>query len=144
MTIFLNQNMRNMVYLTLQENSTLFTYSGIQPYYLFVFSSQTTNQSFNFVSNNLASISARSSYDQFQIVCTNPSAVNLSAGTIHLNPAVFWHYSVYEQLNQYNFNISNTVGLVEQGKVQYSAATQDFAYTTMTGDSTYIVFNTYG
>ncbi|HWY35503.1 MAG TPA: hypothetical protein VNX68_12730 [Nitrosopumilaceae archaeon] len=143
MNIKLNQNQSNNVILTLQENSALFTYSGINPYYLFVFSSQTTNQSFNFVANNISSLSARNSYDQFTITCTGATYQNLSAGTIHLNPGMFWHYSVYEQTNQYNFNINNAVGLVEQGKVQYFPATQDFTYVQMTGDSTYTVFNTY-
>lgn len=141
--IFLNQNQANKVTLTLQENSQLFTYSGIQPYYLFMFSSQTTNQSFTFVSDNISPTSARTSYDQFWITCTGATAVNYSAGTISLNPGLFWHYSVYEQNQQYNFNINNAVGLVEQGKVLYSAATSDFRYYTMTGDSTYLVFNTY-
>jgi hypothetical protein len=143
MTIKLNQNQSNNVILTLQENSALFTYSGYQPYYLFVFSSQTTNSSFSFVADNISSVSARNSYDQFTIICTGATHINLSAGTINLNPGMFWHYTIYDQINQYNFAISGTTGMVEQGKVQYFPASQDFQYIQMTGDSSYIVFNTY-
>lgn len=143
MTIHLKQNTINDVILTLREKSLLWTYSSITPYYLFEFISPTTNQTIYFVADNLSSLSAQNSYDEFNIITTGITNVNYSAGTIHLNPAMFWTYNVYEQTNQYNFNVSNTISKVETGKVMYTASTQDFTFIKMTGNTNHIVFNTY-
>lgn len=142
MLIYLNQNQTNQVYLTLREKSLLWIYSSITPYYLFTFKNQTTNQTLIFTAPNQASLSAQSSYDLFNITCTGSSYVNLSAGTISLNPGIFWEYKIYEQNQQFNFNVANTVSCVEVGKVFYSAATNSPDYISMTGNSSYITFNT--
>ncbi len=141
--IFLEQNSINNVVVSLQSNSTLFTYSGIQPYYLFEFKSPTTNATLRFVSDNIASVSARTSYDEFNITTSGASYQNISAGTINLNPGIFWQYQIFEQNQQYNFNPLNSVSLVKSGKVFYSAATSDFTYVSMTGNTNFITFNTY-
>jgi hypothetical protein len=133
MLIYLNQNSSNNVILTLNENSLLFNYSSITPYYLFHFSSVTTNEQIYFTATNLAPLSAQNSYDKFNIICTGASS------------GMFWHYNIYEQTQRYNFNIANTVSKVESGKVQYIPATQDFTYisASITGTTNYIAFNTY-
>lgn len=141
--IYLKQNNINNVVLTLQENSTLWNYSGIQPYYLFQFTSPTTNQQLQFVSDNISPLSARNSYDQFNIIVTGVTSQNFSAGTIFLNPATFWTYKIFEQTSQYNFNTTGVTGMVEYGKILYSASTTDFNYSYMTGNTEYYVFNTY-
>ena len=145
MLIYLNQNQSNNVILTCQENSLLWNYSGITPFYLFQLSSATTHEQILFVADNLSPLSAQNSYDKFTIICTGASYVNLSAGVIHLNPGMFWHYNVYEQVDQYNFDLANTVSKVESGKVQYIPATQDFNYISpsWSGTNDYITFNTY-
>ncbi len=142
MLIYLNQNQSNQVYLTLREKSLLWIYSSITPYYLFSFKNQTTNDTIIFTAPNISSLSAQGSYDQFNLICTGYSQTNLSAGTIHLNPGIFWEYKIYEQNQQDNFSIANTVSCVETGKVYYSAATNTPAYISMTGNSSYITFNT--
>lgn len=143
MLLYLKQNTVNDVVLTLREKSLLWTYSAITPFYLFEFTSPTTNSSLRFVADNISSLSAQDSYDEFHIITTASTYTNLSAGTISLNPAIFWEYNVYEQTNQYNFDTTQTVSCVEKGKVFYSAATQDFGYIKMTGNTSHITFNTY-
>lgn len=145
MLIYLNQYQSNNVVLTLQENSLLFNYSGISPYYLFQLSSKTTHEQIYFVADNISPLSAQNSYDRFTIICTGKTDVNLSAGTIHLNPGMFWHYNIYEQLNQYNFDVNNTISKVESGKVQFIPSVVEAPYisATFTGTGTYITFNTY-
>lgn len=143
MNIYLQQNSANNVYLTLREKSLLWTYSSITPYYLFNFISPTTKQTIAFVSDNLAPFSAQDSYDLFNIITTGATAVNYSAGTIHLNPGMFWNYKVYEQLNQFNFDVANTISEVENGKVQFSGAVAIFQYVKATGNTNYIAVSTY-
>lgn len=143
MQTYLKQNTINNCIFTLREKSLLWQNSGITPYYLFQFISQTSRQEVLFVANNLSSLSAQNSYDEFNIICTGATQTNFSAGTIHLNPASSWRYNVYEQLNQYNFDVNQCISRVETGMVIYSSATQDFTYIKMTGDSNYIAFNTY-
>ncbi len=143
MLIYLNQNQENNVVLTLREKSLLWLYSSYTPFYLFQFTNVTTNQTLFFTGPNLSSLSAQDSYDQFNIICTGATYVNYSASTINLNPGMFWTYKVYEQQDQYNFQLSGTVSCVETGKVMFCAATQDFSYINMTGNSSYITFNTY-
>lgn len=144
MTLFLNQNQTNDVVLTLREKSLLWKYSGITPYYLWQIISPTTRENILFVANNIAPTSAQTdSYDEFLITCTGSTGVNLSAGTVYINPGMFWTYNIYEQTSQYNFNTLNCVSVVETGKIQFSSATQDFQYVKMTGNTNYIAFNTY-
>lgn len=144
MLIALKQNTINDVVLTLREKSLLWIYSATTPFYLFSFINQTTKQTINFVADNISPLSAQNAYDEFLITCTGATSVNLSAGTIWLNPAITWQYNVYEQNQQYNFNPQNSVSLVETGIVQYSSQTQDFTYIKMTGNTNYVAFNTYG
>lgn len=142
MLIYLNDNQQNDIYLTLREKSLLWTYSSITPYYLFTFKNNTTNTTIVFTAANLAPFSAQSSYDQFSIICTGLTYANYSAGTISLNPGVFWTYNVYEQLEQYNFNLANTTSCVETGKVMLCASTTNISYITASGNTDYITFNT--
>lgn len=143
MQLYLKQNTINDTIFTLRELSLLWQYSAITPYYLFSFQNQVTNETINFVADNISPLSAQNSYDEFLITCTGATSVNYSAGTIHLNPASSWIYKVYEQNQQYNFDVNNTVSLVESGKILYTSTTQDFTYVQMTGNSNYITFNTY-
>ncbi len=139
--IYLKQNTINTdVVLTLQPTSTLFTYSGIQPYYLFEFSSPTTNSKFRFVAPDTAPVSARTSYDQFTIITTGSTSINYTAGTISISPGMFWQYNIYEQVGQYNLDLSGTTSMIKTGKVLYSGTTSERTYIEATGNTTYITF----
>jgi hypothetical protein len=139
--VYLNDNSVNYVVATLQENSQLYLYSGISPFYLWNFTSPSTNVGFYFVSDNLSSDVDKFRYDSFNITLTSSTYVNLTAGTIHMSPGTFWDYTVYEQINQYNLDPAQTVGIVEQGKALMSATSIDNShFTYYTGGSTTRVF----
>ena len=129
--ILINKNSSNDIFLSLQEKSQLWQVSGISPYYLFVVSSDTTNAVINFVSNNLADSNHKQRADEFIFIESGSTYINLSAGTLNLSPGLFWTYTVFEQTNQYNFNTSNCVGIVETGKLYLSGSTTG-AETTFT------------
>lgn len=136
--IYVTDNSINYVVLTLQENSQLWSVSGISPYYLFEFVSPATNVGMFFVGTNLSTTSQKLRFDSFNITLTGSTYINLSASTIYMRPGVFWTYNVWEQNNQYNFNPALAVGLVETGKLMFSATTisQAQIFTSYTGNTT--------
>ena len=137
------KNTSNDCVFTLREKSQLWNLSGITPFYLFSFTSQQTNQIINFVSTNLADLTAQTRYDEFLIVETGSTHVNLSAGTINLTPAIFWDYVVYEQLSQFNFNTAKTIGVVEHGRIYVNDTVDTFNYLSYSGQTgaNFITYN---
>ena len=131
----INKNTINDVVFTLQEKSQLWNLSGISPFYLFSLKSQHTNETINFISNNIAASSAKSRYDEFYFIETGSSYTNLTAGTINLTPAIFWDYTVYEQILQYNLNIAQTIGIVERGRIFVNDSISTFNYTSYSGQT---------
>lgn len=131
----ITKNNSNYCVFTLREKSQLWNLSGITPNYLFSFKSETTNETINFVSDNLADLTAQTRYDEFLIIETGSTHVNLSAGTINLTPAIFWEYVVYEQIPKYNFNTGSTIGVVEHGRIYVNDTVNIFTYTSYTGQT---------
>lgn len=119
--IQISQNTNNLVTLDLTSNSSYWNFSAITPFYLFSFTSDTTQQVINFVADNIAPISARTRYDQFNIIETGSTYTNLTGGTISLANGTFWSYSVYEQYpDQYNLNPANALNIVSTGRIYYT------------------------
>lgn len=141
--IFIQQNKANLATLELTNNSSLWIYSSITPYFLFLFESDTTHQKIYFVGNNIAPFSSLTSYDQFIITETGSTYTNLSASTIYLSPGMFWTYSVWEQNTQYNFNPLLSVGLVDTGKIMFSAGTSNITYFQNSGTTNFITYTNY-
>jgi hypothetical protein len=140
--ILLNHNLSNDVILTLQENSQLWQVSGITPYYLFSFSSETTNKIVNFAPDDIAAFSAKSRYNEFTIIESGGTQTLTGSCVVNLNPSDWWTYVCYEQTNQYNLNPLNTFGIVETGKVLISGiTTQQEQYDFYTGNT--LTFSTY-
>ena len=109
--INLNKNSNNIVVLTLTEKSTLLT-----PYYLFSFTSTTKFDNIvNFIATDTSTYKSR--YNQFNIIESGTTYVNLTGGTINLNPNGMWDYTIYEQTSPTNLQISGTTNIVEVGKV---------------------------
>jgi len=109
--INIDKNSTNKVILTLTEKSTL-----LNPFYLFSFTSTTDfNNVVNFVGTDTSSYKTR--YNEFDIIETGTTFVNLTASTINLNPPGMWDYSIYESTG-ITLSISATTGnIIEQGKV---------------------------
>jgi hypothetical protein len=109
--INIDKNSTNKVILTLTEKSTL-----LNPIYLFSFTSTTDfNNVVNFVGVDTSIYKSR--YNEFDIIETGTTFVNLTASTINLNPPGMWDYSIYEGTGV-TLSISATTGnIIEQGKV---------------------------
>jgi|LakMenE01Jun11ns_1017448.scaffolds.fasta_scaffold9908225_3 hypothetical protein len=109
--INIDKNSTNKVILTLTEKSTL-----LNPIYLFSFTSTTDfNNVVNFVGADTSIYKSR--YNEFDIIETGTTFVNLTASTINLNPPGMWDYSIYEGTGV-TLSISATTGnIIEQGKV---------------------------
>ncbi len=138
------QNTENTVYLDLTSNSNYWINSGITPYFLFSFTSDTTQQVINFVSDNIAVLSARTRYDEFIITETGSTYTNFTAGTINLPVGNFWTYSVYEQFpDQYNLDPSQALDMVTTGRVFYTPnSTAGYVYYENTGSTNNFFYNT--
>ncbi len=139
--ININQNSANNVVLDLTANSSLWIFSSQTPYFLFEFTSEATQEQILFVAENLADLTARTRYDQFNIIESGSTYTNLTGGTISLTPGYFWLYNVYEQTTRDNLLISGTVGLVSNGRVYYQPnTTNNFVF--LTGNTSNNVFLT--
>ena len=105
------KNSTNKVILTLTEKSTL-----LNPNYLFSFTSTTDfNNVVNFV--GVDSSIYKSRYNEFDIIETGTTFVNLTASTINLTPPGMWDYNIYESTGV-TLSISATTGsIIETGKV---------------------------
>lgn len=107
------QNNSNRCVFTLNEKTTL---TGDSIYYLFEFISDSTNDSVLFTGNDISGNKDR--FNEFSIVETGSTFVNLTASTVNLEPTGFWKYNVYQQTSPTNLSISGTSGIVEMGKAQ--------------------------
>lgn len=141
--LIVDKNTSNDWVLNLQEKSQIYNLSGTSPYYLFSLTSDTTSEVVNFVADNIAPLSARSRYDEFTIIETGSTYTNLTGGTIHLTPEVFWSFNVYEQTTRNNLDISQTVSLVEtRGKIYVRGVEESpNTYYSPTGSTSYITYN---
>lgn len=121
--IFITKNSTNDVYLTLREKSSIALSSTTAvTYYLFNFRNDQTQQDLYFIP---VAITSTTRYDWFRITETGSTSVNLTGGTVSLNPNYFFSYFVYENLtNPYNLYLTGTTGvLIESGKVLVSGGT---------------------
>jgi hypothetical protein len=109
--INIEKNNTNIVVATLTEKSIL-----LNPNFLFSFSSTTdVNNVVNFMATDTSQYKSR--YNIFTVVETGTTFVNLTAGTINLNPTGMWDYNIYESTGV-TLSISATTGnVLETGKV---------------------------
>ena len=99
--IKINKGVENTFDLTLSEKATL-----TDPFFLFVFKNDLTKEETKKVIGDSSSYIYR--YNRFII----------TEGTdITFAPTGDWHYKVYEQTSSTNTDVSQSTGLVEQGKV---------------------------
>ena len=111
--ININKDSSNVVVLTLTEKCTL-----LNPNFLFSFSSTSYNQPvINF--NSVDTSSYKSRYNQFNIIESGTTYIDLTGSTINLNPGSY-DYRVYESSGS-TIEISGTTKVIlEQGKVWVS------------------------
>lgn len=129
--IRIQKNSTNRVVLTLNEKATLYNpLTGGTVYFLFEFINDQTKQSLLF---NPVYISASTLYNSFNIIESGSNV--LTGGTINIQPG-YYSYSIYEQSTQYNLNISNTISVVEKGKVLcILPLASNFQYTANTNNN---------
>ena len=143
--INLFQNEANVATLDLTINSNYWVYSSITPFFLFSFTGEGTNQIINFVTDNIAPICARTTYDQFIITETGSTFTNLTGGCINLSVGTDWMYSVFEQLDRNNLIPANALDVVGYGRVYYTPnySTGIITYTGNTTNNNNIYYKNY-
>lgn len=107
--INISKNQNNVVVLTLTEKSTL-----TNPKYLFSFVNGNTREVTNFIAVDNSIYTSR--YNEFNIIESGTTYVNLTGGTINLKPGMY-SYTIYEQNSPTNLIVSAATGVVEVGKV---------------------------
>jgi len=138
--IYLNQNSNNLVALSLSE---LVTLTG-STYFLFNFKSDDTQTELNFTCADTSSYTER--YNQFEIIESGSSYVNLTAGTINLPTPGYYHYKIYQMTGQTNLDISGTTAgefenWIESGKVLVSGSSLTNITTIYSGASSLYIYN---
>ena len=117
--ILIRKNNQNTVALSLSNNVTL---SATSVYFLFEFENPQTRESVLFTANDTSNNPYR--YNKFNIIETGSTDVNLTGGTINLEPEGWWNYNVYQMLDPTNLSLSAvTGGPIENGKVYVTGST---------------------
>jgi len=116
--IILKENTINSnVTTTFNENITL---TG-SVYFLWSVISDDTNDSVEFIATDVSTNQFR--YNEFTITLTGASDVNLTGGTINLEPLGSWKYNVYQQNSNTNLDVSLADSIIERGRIYVSGAT---------------------
>ena len=110
--IKINRNTSNEVILTLTEKVTI----SAPYYFLFSFTSQSTNSTKNFLCADTSSYTDR--YNSFTITEVNAGSENLNTGSVNLQPEGFWNYKIYAQSSSSNLVPASADELVEEGIVR--------------------------
>jgi len=127
----IHKNSNNTLLLTVTENVTMNS-----PYYLFKLTSHSTNNSVMFYADNISTKQCR--YDEFIITETGSTFVNLLSGIIHLDSTGWFTYEVYQNVSQ-NYDAS-AANLLELGLLLVKD-TDPITYTSQTGNTSYIIYN---
>lgn len=131
--IDLQQDTTNNVVVTLRELTTI-----TNPYYLFEFTSQDTNESKIFTAANISPNVNR--YDQFSIELTS-GAEDLLTGVIKLPIKGFYTYHIYSQVSATNLELANIIELVEMGKVYINDTVNPVKKSYTGGNKNKVVYN---
>lgn len=131
--IRLEQNSVNNVIVTLTELTT-----QVNPFYLFEFISDDTNESKIFIALDISPNINR--FNRFNIELTT-STEDLLNGVIKLPLKGFYKYKIYSQSSSTNLDISNTTELVETGKVYINDNVKPSKTVYEYGNDTKIVYN---
>lgn len=133
--IFLNKNTVNDIVVTLNEKVTL---TGAT-FFLFEFINDDSRESLFFTGTDISENTDR--FNEFLIIESGVTDVNLTASTINLDVLGFYKYNVYQQVSATNLNLSGTSGIVETGKMLLSGTSLPVT-TEYTGQTnTRIVYN---
>lgn len=102
----------NEVIVTLTEKVTI----SAPYYFLFSFTSQTTNITKNFLCADTSSYPDR--YNKFSITEVASGSEDLNNGIVNLQPEGFWNYKIYAQNSSSNLLPLSADELVEEGIVR--------------------------
>lgn len=113
--IYLQQDIVNNVVVTLRENTTLNSTSGV--FYLFEFISDNTLNPIYFTAEDISTNKCR--YNEFEVELVNSTSGRLDplVGIINLEINGYYKYNIYQQLSKTNLDPTLADGIVENGKV---------------------------
>lgn len=115
------------IILTLTELATL-----VEPYYLFVFTHVTTKEQVVFV---------KSTEDDFSNYPERYNEYSINPATLFAGKDVGeWHYTIYEQDNADNVDPTQTIGIVEKGKM-YLQREAEFEFTMYNQSVSFKTYN---
>ena len=131
--IRLEQDTINKVVVTLREFTTI-----SNPFYLFEFISDDTNDSKIFTGADISTNINR--YNEFNIELTT-STEDLLNSVIKLPLKGFYTYNIYSQVSSTNLDLANITELVEVGKVYVDGTVKPIITTYEDGTDNKIVYN---
>lgn len=131
--IKLEQNTVNNVIVTLRELTTI-----SNPFYLFEFISDDTNESKIFTATDISTNINR--FNEFNIELTT-GIEDLLNGVIKLPLKGFYKYNIYSQVSSTNLDLENITELVESGKVYINDSVTPVKTVYTDGTNTKQVYN---
>ena len=131
--ILLDQDTINQSVFTLSELTTI-----ENPYYLFEFISDDSNDSVIFTGVDVSTNKSR--YNKFEIELTS-STEDLLNSVIKLPLKGFYKYNVYSQVSATNLDLANVTKLVETGKAYVLDVVSIITETYTGGNNDKIVYN---
>ena len=131
--ILLEQNTINKVVVTLREFTTI-----SNPYYLFEFISDDTNEPLIFTTADISTNKTR--YNEFNIELTT-STEDLLNGVVKMPLKGYYTYNIYSQVSATNLYLANITELVEVGKVYVNDTIKPVKTTYNGEDNTKTVYN---
>ena len=137
--ILITKDSENNCIFTLSENTTITGDTAVQ--YLFkVVSDDDSDDITYFTGTDISPNKVR--YNQFTIIETGSTYVNLTASTIDLQTPGFYSYEVYQCNTGVTASIYNAVGgAIEFGQLFFSADTTSQITNTYTGSTDFYVYN---
>jgi len=131
--LYLSTTQSKVVVLTLNENT-----KNCNPNFTWILSNRDTLVGLTISPDNF---STSSYFDSFTL--SVGTAVSLTASVVMNINAGEYHYEVHEMLNKYDLNISNSLGIVENGLLMVIGTSTPFVAFTASESMTFTTFNNY-
>ena len=137
--IYITGNSKNLIYVSVSPHKTL-----PNPTYLMTLTHSQTNEKYNFIPNDVTSISGspyNQRYDVFEFIIQSGGTENLTGGTsptvVNINEIGEFKYAIREQFSPTNLNPQFSMETLETGLAFLYKDEHDIYYQRPIGDVVY-------
>jgi len=117
--LLINKNTNNTLIVTITEKVSI-----SNPYFLFVFTSDATNEKVIFLQENISQHTDR--YDEF-VITERSTNLDYTSGIIEFLPIGSWTYEIFEQASSTNLDRTLTGARLEVGKAKVIGTNETYS-----------------